>query len=306
MNIREWTLPVYTILMQISVGAHFLLWVIRARGSTRFSHGEMERAVRNPVLVIMFTAMVAMIGSHFHLSRPFHSLFAVLNFRSSWLSREIVFTVLFFLSMLATWYLSRYHPTRPRLVAGMGWLGVFWGLLLVYCMARIYLIPTQTAWNSPTVVVSFYVTTLLLGCMTIMCLMTLDMKFTEIQKVDTTLQLQVIRYSFSGLTSLMLLTVVMSILVTIVQIVLLDQGDITARTSLDLLIRLYLPLLMMRLLLLVAAPLYLFFSVRQIYRNKATSQILIMPVYLSSLMIFVAEIVGRFLFYATHIRTGLS
>lgn len=306
MNIREWTLPVYTILMQISVGAHLLLWVIRAKSSTRFSQGEVERLTRNPMLVIMFTALVAMIGSHFHLSRPFHSFFAVLNLGSSWLSREIVFTLLFFLSMLTVWYLSRYHTTRSRLISGVGWLGAFWGLLLVYCMAHIYLIPTQTAWNSPTVVVSFYVTTLLLGCVTIMCLMTLDMKFAEIQQMDTSLQMQVIRFSFPRLTGLMLLSVALNLVIAFTQILLLDRGDVTARTSLELLVKLYLPLLVMRLFLLLAAPLYLAFSVRLLLRNSATTQTLIMPVYLSSLMIFVAEIVGRFLFYATHIRTGLS
>jgi DMSO reductase anchor subunit len=142
--------------------------------------------------------------------------------------------------------------------------------------------------------------------MTIMCLMILDVRFAEIQQVDTALQMQVIRYSFSGLTQLTLLVVVMNLVVTLVQIMLLSQGDITARTSLDLLIELYLPLLLIRLLLLVATPVYLGLSVSQLYKHKATPQALMVPVYLSSLMIFVAEIVGRFLFYATHIRTGLS
>jgi len=305
MNIREWTLPVYTILMQISVGAHFLLWVIRARAGSRFSPVEMDKVIRNPVLVIWFTALVAMIGSHFHLSRPFHSIFALMNFKSSWLSREIVFSILFFLTTLVVWYLSRYHSNRPKLIAGVGWLGIFWGLLLVYCMARIYLIPTQTAWNSVTVIISFYVTTLLLGCATIMCLLILDMMFSEIQHMDASLQVQFVKHSFGGLTGVMLLAAAASLAVVFVQIALLGQGDITARTSLRLLIELYLPLLLIRLLLLVIASLYLAFSVSQLYRNKSTPQSLMMPVYLSSMMIFVAEIVGRFLFYATHIRTGL-
>ncbi|MFZ5857942.1 MAG: dimethyl sulfoxide reductase anchor subunit family protein [Chloroflexota bacterium] len=305
MNIREWTLPVFTILMQIAVGAHILLWGIRARAGVRFSHDEMEKLVRNPILVVWFTSLVAMIGAHLHLSRPAHSIFAILNFKSSWLSREIVFTFLFFLTTLLVWYLSRYYTNRPRLVAGVGWLGVFWGLLLVYCMARIYLIPTQTAWNSVTVIISFYVTTLLLGCMTLMCLMILDMKFTEIKKMDITLQMQFIRYSFAGLVSMMLLAVVMNLTVILVQIMMLGQGDITARTSLNLLIQLYLPLLLIRLFLLITASLQLAFSMSQLYKDKITPQNMLVPVYISSLMIFVAEIVGRFLFYATHIRTGL-
>ena len=36
MNLREWALPVYTILMQLAVGALFSLWVIRALSSAKY------------------------------------------------------------------------------------------------------------------------------------------------------------------------------------------------------------------------------------------------------------------------------
>jgi DMSO reductase anchor subunit len=36
-----------------------------------------------------------------------------------------------------------------------------------------------------------------------------------------------------------------------------------------------------------------------------TPQSLLLPVYLSCLLILVGEIIGRFLFYATHIRVGI-
>ncbi len=35
MNVREWALPVYTILMQMAVGGLFVLWVIRCRGGVK-------------------------------------------------------------------------------------------------------------------------------------------------------------------------------------------------------------------------------------------------------------------------------
>jgi DMSO reductase anchor subunit len=41
------------------------------------------------------------------------------------------------------------------------------------------------------------------------------------------------------------------------------------------------------------------------YRLKTKPQSLMLPVYLSCLSIMVGEIIGRFLFYATHIRVGL-
>ncbi|HEX5809683.1 MAG TPA: DmsC/YnfH family molybdoenzyme membrane anchor subunit, partial [Anaerolineales bacterium] len=112
MNVREWALPVYTILMQLAIGAFFVLWMIRYVASSKFSHQEIDRIIRNPMLVIAVTAAVAMGGAHLHLSKPFHSFLAVLNFKSSWLSREIVFTLCFFLTTMSLMYLTYFQRHR--------------------------------------------------------------------------------------------------------------------------------------------------------------------------------------------------
>ena len=80
MNVREWALPVYTILMQLAVGARFHLMVDRSLASSKFSHQDIDRAILNPMLVIAFTMLFAMGAAHFHLSKPFHSFLAVLKF----------------------------------------------------------------------------------------------------------------------------------------------------------------------------------------------------------------------------------
>lgn len=306
MNVREWALPVYTILMQLTVGALFVLWLIRSLGNSRFSHQEIDRIIRNPILVIVFTAAVAMGGSHFHLSKPFLSFLAVLNIKSSWLSREIVFTVLFFLTMVSLFYLTYFHAHSRRLITFWGWLATLFGNIMIYCMARIYLIPTQTAWNSKSVIISFYITSLILGCMAIACLMVLDLKFAEITKSDDVdLRADVIRYSFTGLTILTVLLVAMNIAVLYFQMLLLAGGGVIARTSLGLMLELYRPLLILRIVFILFASGLLGVSVYRIYRWKVAPQSLMAPVYLSCLFILVGEIIGRFLFYATHIRVGL-
>ncbi len=306
MNVREWALPVYTILMQLAVGSLFVLWLIRSLAVSKFSHQEIDRIIRNPILVIAFTAVVAMGGAHFHLSRPFHSYLAVLNFKSSWLSREIVFSISFFLATMSLLYLTYFQTRYRKLISCIGWLAVILGSILIYCMARIYLIPTQVAWNSTTVIFSFYTTALMLGFMTIACLLVLDLKFAEIKKTDDVeLRVDVLRYSFIALTILTMLLVILSIVIIYIQMRLLAQGDWIARTSLSLFLELYLPLFVMRMTFLLFASCYLGITVYRIYRLKITPQDLMLPVYLSCLMILVGEIVGRFLFYATHIRVGI-
>jgi anaerobic dimethyl sulfoxide reductase subunit C (anchor subunit) len=192
------------------------------------------------------------------------------------------------------------------LITILGWLAILFGIILIYCMARIYILPTQAAWNSNTVIVSFYITALMLGAMAIACLMVLDLQFAEIQKADDVeLRSQVIRYSSEGLTILTIALAILSLLIIFIQMRLLAQGDLIARTSLSLLIELYLPLFLMRLMFLIYASLSLVYAVVRTYRLKSAPQSLMMPVYLSCLLILVGEIIGRFLFYATHIRVGL-
>lgn len=306
MNVREWALPVYTILMQLTVGALIVLWLLRFLAGSKFSSREIDRIISNPILVIAFTSMVAMGGAHFHLSKPFHSYLAVLNFDTSWLSREIVFTVLFFIATMSLLYLAYFQTHRRTLVTALGWLAILFGVTLIYCMARIYLLPTQAAWNSNTVIISFFATALLLGGMTIATLMVLDLKFAEIKKADDIeLRAQVIRYSLAGLTSLTILLVILSMAILYIQTRLLAQGDLIAQTSLSLLFGLYLPLFILRLILLLYACGALVYATIRMYRLQVTTQSMLTPVYISCLLILVGEIIGRFLFYATHVRVGL-
>jgi anaerobic dimethyl sulfoxide reductase subunit C (anchor subunit) len=306
MNLREWALPVYTILMQMAVGALFVLWVIRSLARSRFNASEMDRMIRNPLLVIAVTAVMAMGGAHFHLSKPFHSFLAVLNIGSSWLSREIFFSVLFFLSTAGLWYISRNKNHHQKLITNLGWLAILFGLIVVYCMARIYILPVQEAWNSLSMIVSFYTTTLLIGGMTIACLMVLDLKFAEIQKLDDVeVHARLIRFSFKGLSILTLGSVILDFAITFFQINFLGQGDATARSSLSLLVGVYLPLSILRSAFLVYASLSLSYFVNRMYRGSDAPQSVMMPVYMSGLLIFVGEIIGRFLFYAIHVRVGI-
>lgn len=306
MNFREWALPVYSILIQLAIGAMLVLWILRWLASTKFSPGEMNRIIRNPILVILFTAIVAMIGAHFHLSKPFYSFYAVSNFKTSWLSREIVFTVLFFYILLALWIFSRSKRNYRNLVAALGWSAILIGLILVYCMARIYMLPTQVAWNTSAVIVSFYTTTALLGSMTIACLLVLDLEFAEIQKTkDIAIRKRVIEYSLNWLVVVASLAVIVDIAVTFYQIHLLSQGGVISQTSLQLLFKLYTPLFALRLFFIIVAPCWIGYAVYRMRKVKLSLQELTVPVYMSCLLILVGEIVGRFLFYATHIRIGL-
>ncbi|MBK8031843.1 MAG: dimethyl sulfoxide reductase anchor subunit [Chloroflexi bacterium] len=122
-NLREWALPVYTIMMQMSAGSMLALWVLYTVALRRYGPEIATKLTKNPLIVIVVTVITAMIGSHYHLSRPAFSLFAVLNFQSSWLSREVGFTVVFaglagLLLLVLLYRPSGQRPTGARLGRG--------------------------------------------------------------------------------------------------------------------------------------------------------------------------------------------
>ncbi|HEX9016501.1 MAG TPA: DmsC/YnfH family molybdoenzyme membrane anchor subunit, partial [Chloroflexota bacterium] len=177
MNFREWALPVYTIMVQMATGALLTLWILRAIGKLKVGAEEVDRIVARPVAAILLTIVGALMGSHLHLSRPFLSFLALGNLGSSWLSREVLFTTILFVSVAGLTFMEWYVPGHERLKTGLGWFAIASGAVSIFCMAAIYLLPIQPAWNTPFTVISFYATALLLGILETAVLLILDLRF---------------------------------------------------------------------------------------------------------------------------------
>jgi anaerobic dimethyl sulfoxide reductase subunit C len=306
MNVREWALPVYTILMQLAVGAMLGLWLIRAVAIPQHGRYAIDHIIRIPVLAIFLTIITAIAGSHFHLSRPIFSLLAVLNLRSSWLSREIVFTILFFLFVSGLAYLQWFASGQFRLKTSLGWLAIAAGSLSVYSMSKIYLLPTHSSWNSPLTVISFLLTAFILGATAVSVLLVMDLKLSEVaDDAETAVRRQLIQRSFVWLAGVALITAVIILTLNLILIARLSQGDISAQTSFMLLLGLYQPLFALRYITLFVGVGWLSLTAYALYKGEKTQHKMVTPLYLSCLLVLISEILGRFLFYATHVRTGI-
>ncbi len=95
------------------------------------------------------------------------------------------------------------------------------------------------------------------------------------------------------------------IMLNLFHLYLLRTGTTLAQTSYDLLMELYKPLLITQFLMLLAGVGALVVPVAMMKRTGKTVQELFTPAYLACLLVIVGEALGRFLFYAAHIRTGL-
>ncbi|MCB8966643.1 MAG: dimethyl sulfoxide reductase anchor subunit [Ardenticatenaceae bacterium] len=307
MNVREWALPVYTILMQVAVGSMLGLWLIRTVAIQQYGRFVTDRIIRIPILAVLLTVTAAIIGSHFHLSHPVFSLLATLNLRSSWLSREVLFTISFFTTIGSLSYLHWFTAGYPHLKTGLGWLAIALGLLSVYSMSKIYLLPTHSSWNSPLTVISFILTAVILGATAVAVLLLMDLKVWEevAEQTETAVREQLIRQSFVWLAGGALVTAVINLILNLILILHLSQGDLSAQISFSLLLGLYQPLFGLRYIALFTGVGWFSLTALILFRNAKTQHEIITPIYLSCLLVLISEILGRFLFYATHVRTGI-
>lgn len=306
MNLREWALPVYTILMQLSVGVLFLLWLMRTRNRSRVGIPTLDRIINTPLSIIGFTVFVSIIGSHFHLSKPLHSFLAVLNFHRSWLSREIAFTILFVITLFSLLYLQGNGPGNERLRSLLGWISISFGMATIFCMSNIYLLPAQAAWDTVTTVIAFFATTVFLGAVATIAMLLMDLKYCEVWKPEQVEERQpVVRRAFFRLVIIGIITLAVIYINSYFQITHLSSGDRSSQMSMQLLTDLYQPLFILRLLAPLAGMTLLGLTALQLRSPGKQAGELLAPAYISCILVAVGEILGRFLFYATHVRTGI-
>ena len=206
METRDWSLVFFTVLTQAAVGAFLVLQVLghlshrrRALGAVRAAGGGPDRADERstgqeaavPLLLVSAVLSAGLFAALFHLSTPLQAARAVVNFSSSWLSREIVFGGVFaaLLGALA-WREWRDADAAPAnsaperraassapagrasadpaaatspLATWLPRLAAAAGLAFLACQTAIYLLPAQPAWNSFATPAAFGGTALRLG-----------------------------------------------------------------------------------------------------------------------------------------------
>ncbi len=150
----EWSLLLFTLLMQASIGAYLWVTIIKWRQQDR-SFG-----VTNAVIVVL--SAVAVVISLLHLGTPTGALRSLLNIGSSWLSREILFSGGFFGLAAITLLLERSKMDASSLKI-VRIVTTIVGLIAVFSMSMLYMSSIMPAWNSYQTMIDFYATMITLG-----------------------------------------------------------------------------------------------------------------------------------------------
>lgn len=140
----EWGLVAFTTLLPTSIG--ILLVAALA-----------EQPVWLGVLAVLVGG-AGLLGSVGHLARPMRSPLSVLNWRRSWLSREILAAAAYWVLtigwVLASWLLPAVIPLLCAIAMG----GV-----LIWVIARAYRVQTRLAWDGPEGVAELTAVALVVG-----------------------------------------------------------------------------------------------------------------------------------------------
>ena len=160
MGHSEWSLMLFTLLGQMSAGIMLAL-LVAALIKPLDGHSPGIRILAGRLALA--TMVIALLFSFLHLGSPARAVYALSNMAASWLSREIFFATAFMV-ILALWVVAmelRYK--KPELQLTLHVLAVIAGILMVYSMAMVYVIPTVPVWNSNATILAFFTTMLLLG-----------------------------------------------------------------------------------------------------------------------------------------------
>lgn len=162
MNSNEWPLVFFTLLSQLSMGIILagLTVFLFMKNQNISSNIELKRMA---TFIAMSAMAVALVLSFMHLAKPLHSVYALGNMGSSFLSREILLVSLFLFTLAVAWTSLRFGIPSPASFNFLYLAALVTGILLVWVMARLYMISTVPSWNTPFTILKFFNSGLLLG-----------------------------------------------------------------------------------------------------------------------------------------------
>jgi anaerobic dimethyl sulfoxide reductase subunit C len=289
MNSNEWPLIFFTLLSQLSMGIILtgLVVILFVRNHELTGNIELKRLV---TLVAMAGMAVALVLSFMHLAKPLHSVYALGNMGSSFLSREILLVSLFLFSLAVAWSSARFGIPSPGSFNALYLAALVTGILLVWVMARLYMIPTVPAWNTPLTILKFFNSGWLLGAGALMVVVVfLHGKGIEIPRVQ-----QVITILFY----LLALGVFIHLITALLPVAALEGLQSSF------------PLPVIPFVWKAARLLFLMLGFSLLawwYPGfvSMTSRGAPFWAYLAFLLLFLSEICGRYIFYASYYRVGV-
>ena len=307
MNTSELALVVFTIAAQMSVGAFIVLGVVHFFAARRFGMPCADRMSDYALLAIGPVMVLGLIFSFFHLGNPINAPRAIMNLGSSWLSREILFGLLFagvgFVFAIMQWR----KLGSPLLRNILAWVAAVVGILLVYSMSMVYYsldaVPAWSSWATPA---SFFTTTVLLGALAVG--VAFIGVYTWLRKNATAeieQQREVLSASLRWVTVAAVVALGLHFVIIPLYMAYLAVSGPVAEKSASIIMEENGVWFALRLVLLfIGAGLFSLF-INQLALQKKNFVLLSTLAWSAFVLVLAGEVIGRFLFYLSYARVGL-
>lgn len=163
----ERPLVAFTLLAQTAAGAFVILGALDLWAGGPTGPAAACALTDGALLAIGPLMGAALLVSLLHLGTPAAAWRALANLRSSWLSREILCTLLFAATGTLFGVLRATDAGPAPLREALAAAAALSGAALVYAMARVYRVRTIPAWDTPLTTAAFFTTALLLGALAV-------------------------------------------------------------------------------------------------------------------------------------------
>ena len=305
MDVREWALITFTILAQMSVGSFIVLGVVHFFSQRKSGEKQADELSDRALLAIFPVLGLGLLASLLHLGNPINAYKAVTNLGTSWLSREILFGVLFavvgFIFAVMQW--RKLSTFAVRNIVAL--VAALIGIVLVYSMAMVYAIPTRPSWNLVTTPISFFVTTLLLGVLAMGAAFVANYWYVQRKNPGCASdQCVLLRDSLKWIAVASIVLLGCQFVVVPLALTLAAAGGASA--SVGLMAGEYGVVFVLRLVLVFLGAGVLGIFVYRAAASPGKEQVLGMFAYAAFVLVLVGEVLGRFLFYATAGHFGLQ
>lgn len=158
-----WSLVIFTLTVQTAVGLLLSAWLWSLAPGLGAGTGETVSLRQQAVVVAAGMLTIALAAAFVHLARPGKALFALLNLRTSWLSREVGLAGLLTAGVWGLFLWEHRGKVAGAASEPMLSVAVVVGSALIYCMARLYMLRTVPAWDRGKTPIAFFTSAVLLG-----------------------------------------------------------------------------------------------------------------------------------------------
>ena len=307
MNPNEWALVIFTVVMQMAVGAFVVLGGVHFFATRRNGIEEADKLSDRALIAIGPLAVLALVVTLLHLGNPINAPRAITHFATSWLSREVTLALVFSIVGAVFAYMQWRKVSTAAVRNTIGLINAAIGLVLVYVMSMVYRLPTVPAWNTLATPVTFFITCFLLGSLAMGAAFVANYWYLKRKQMDPE------NVQFSMLATTLRWIALFSIALLGLQFIVIPlyiaqlagEGNPAAVASIEVMSQQYITVFAVRLILLfVGAGLFSLF-VYSMASSESRLRVLGNIAYLAFALVLVSEILGRFLFYASMVKIGL-